>query len=84
MGQRVGQINIEFEITHSDRYVNQALVLEKSPSHPSLESMAGAHGRFFFFITMMRIRNLGLYSDFLLRTLRFYPCLELLNRTMMH
>ena len=45
--------------------------------------MAGAHGGFFFFIvTMMHIKNLGLHSDFLLWTLRFYLCLELLNTTM--
>ena len=46
--------------------------------------MADAHGRFFFIVTMMHIKNLGLHSNVLLWTLRFYPCLELLNRTVMH
>ena len=36
VGQRVGQAKFEFEINHCDRYVNQALVLQKSPLHPSL------------------------------------------------
>ena len=36
VGQRVGQAKSEFEINHCDRYVNQALVLQKSPLHPSL------------------------------------------------
>ena len=32
----------------------------------------------------MDIKNLGMHSHFFLRTFRFYPSLELLNRAMMH
>ena len=46
--------------------------------------MAGTYGRFFYIVTVMHIKDLGLHSDFLLGTLRFYPCLELLNKAMMH
>ena len=42
------------------------------------------HTEDFFIVTMMHIKNLDLHSGFLLPALQFYPCLELLNKTMMH
>ena len=75
VGQRVGQTKFEFEINHWDRYVNQALVLKKSPLHPSLEKYGRCIRKIFFFVSMMHIKNLGLHSDFLHQTLRFYPIL---------
>ena len=84
VGQKVGQTKFEFEINHWVRYVNQTLVLPKSPLHPVWKSMTGAHGRFIFIVTMMQIKNLGLHSDFSIRKLWFNPRLEFLNRTMMH
>ena len=84
MSQRVGQTRFEFEITNGDCYVNQALVLQKSPLHRSLEKYGRCTQKIFFFVTMIHIKTLGLHSDFLLRTVRFYSCLEVLNRTMIH
>ena len=48
MGQRVGQTKFEFEINHWDRYVNQDLVLQKSPLHPSLEKYDRCTRKIFF------------------------------------
>ena len=59
VGQLVGQTKFELEINHWDRYVNEALVLRKSPLHPSLEKYGRCTWKIFFFVSMMRIKNLA-------------------------
>ena len=48
VGQKLGQTKFEFEFNHWDRYVNQALVLKKSPLHPSLEKYGRCTRKIFF------------------------------------
>ena len=84
VGQRVGQIKFSLRLTIEVVTLIKLSFCKSLPCIPVWKGMAGAHGRIFFFISMMRIKNLGLDSDFLLRTLRFYPYIKSLNSTMMH
>ena len=49
--KRVGQTKLKFEINHWDRYVNQALALQMSPLHLSLEKYGRCTRKIFFIVT---------------------------------
>ena len=79
-----GETKFELEINPWDSSVNQSLVLRKSHLHPSLEKYGKCTRKFFFHRLCNPHQKIRSPLRFLHRTLRFYPCLKLLNRTMMN
>ena len=61
----MGQTKFEFEIDHRDHYVNQALVLQKSPLHLSLEKYIRCTPK-----RQRQLRNLYVVTTLFLRNLR--------------